>query len=113
MDAVTNLLADSPESPTEEVFETLVSATAVRIERIVSHGQASPADFWYDQPQAEWVLVLRGAARLQFDDSPELVELRTGDYLNIAAHRRHRVDWTTPDEPTVWLAVHYGEAGGP
>ena len=44
------------------------SAADVRIERIISHGHASPADFWYDQAQHEWVIVLKGAARLQFED---------------------------------------------
>ena len=89
----------------QEVVQTLVQAANVRIERIVSHGHASAADLWYDQPQHEWVIVLQGAARLQFEDG--LVELKPGDFINIAAHQRHRVDWTTPAEPTIWLAVHY------
>ena len=50
-------------------------------------------------------MVLQGAARLQFED--RVVELLTGDYVNIPAHTRHRVEWTSPDEPTVWLAVFY------
>lgn len=110
MNAVTNLLKDIPQSLPDEQFETLISEPAVRIERIISHGHASPAGFWYDQPQAEWVLVLRGAARLQLTDPEETIELRAGDAFNLAAHRRHRVEWTTPAEPTVWLAVHYGAA---
>jgi cupin 2 domain-containing protein len=77
----------------------------VRIERIVSHGHSSPPDFWYDQQQAEWVVVLKGAARIEFAD--RMVEMRSGDFVAIPAHTRHRVDWTTPDQPTIWLAVHY------
>ncbi len=100
-----NLFAQIPETLREELTETLVSTASVRIERIVSHGQASPEGFWYDQPEHEWVVVLQGAARLQFED--EQVELRPGDFINIPAHRKHRVDWTTPDEPTIWLAVFY------
>ncbi|WLD12036.1 cupin domain-containing protein [Planctellipticum variicoloris] len=110
MNALMNLLANVPSSLPEELFETLVSAPAVRIERIVSHGHASPPGFWYDQPQAEWVLVLRGSARLRLADPEETIELHTGNALNIAPHRRHRVEWTTSEEPTVWLAVHYGES---
>jgi cupin 2 domain-containing protein len=91
----------------EELVQTLLSAASVRIERIVSHGHVSPEGFWYDQDQHEWVLVLRGAARLRFEDG--VVEMQAGDFVNIPAHRRHRVEWTTPDEPTVWLAVHYGD----
>ena len=107
----TNLFADLPFSMPQEVVQTLVQAANVRIERIVSHGHASTTDFWYEQPQHEWVILLQGAARLQFEDG--MVELKPGDFINIAAHQRHRVDWTTPAEPTIWLAVHYAEASQP
>ena len=101
----TNLFTDLPQKLPDELITTLLQAADVRLERIVSHGHASPADFWYDQPQHEWVIVLKGAARLQFEDG--MVEMKVGDFINIPAHKKHRVEWTTPDEPTVWLAVHY------
>jgi len=101
-----NLFADLPAHLPEELVQTLLAAGDLRIERIVSHGHASAADFWYDQDQGEWVVVLRGAARLRFADRS--VDLMPGDCINIAAHQRHRVEWTTPEEPTIWLAVHYG-----
>ena len=104
---LTNLFTYLPTRLPAELTNTLLDTADVRIERIVSHGHASPADFWYDQPQAEWVIVLKGAARLQFEDGT--VEMKPGDFVNIPAHRKHRVEWTTPDEPTVWLAVHYEE----
>jgi len=91
----------------EELFTKLLDSPSVRIERIVSHGHASPEGFWYDQDEHEWVVVLKGAARLRFEDDSRAIELKPGDSLTIPAHRRHRVEWTTPDEPTVWLAVHY------
>ncbi len=103
---IRNLFADIPRDLPDELFTTLLSARDVRIERIVSLGQASPEGFWYDQDQNEWVIVLQGAARLQFAD--RVVELKTGDFVNIPAHQKHRVEWTTPDEPTIWLAVSYG-----
>ncbi len=102
---MTNLFADLPRESPEELFTTLLTAPGVRIERIVSLGHASPEGFWYDQDQNEWVALLKGVARLRFEDG--VVELKPGDYLAIPAHKRHRVDWTTPDEPTVWLAVHH------
>ena len=105
---VNNLFAAIPEHLPEELIEVLLDASAVRIERIVSQGHASPEGFWYDQEENEWVLVLRGAARLRFEDNRQPVEMRPGDFVHIPAHRRHRVEWTTPQEPTVWLAVHYG-----
>ena len=101
-----NLFADVPTDLPAELVTTLLDTPAVRIERIVSHGQASPDGFWYDQPTGEWVVILRGAARLRFEGE-EPIELAAGSYLNIPARRRHRVEWTTPEEPTVWLAVHY------
>jgi cupin 2 domain-containing protein len=102
-----NLYSDLPaDAGAEQVIE-LLSRPGLRIERIVSSGQASPAGFWYDQPQGEWVVVLSGEARVRFEDEPCSRTLRQGDFVDIAAHRRHRVDWTRPDVPTVWLAVHY------
>ncbi len=101
-----NLLADLPRDLSEEIFTTLLQASGVRIERIVSHGHQSPDGFWYDQPTNEWVLVLQGAAKIEFEGG--MVELGPGNFIDIPAHRKHRVAWTTPDEPTIWLALHYG-----
>jgi cupin 2 domain-containing protein len=90
-----------------EQFDVLLARPGVKIERIVSSGQASPPGFWYDQPRGEWVAVLAGEARLLFADEAAARTLRPGDFVEIAAHRRHRVEWTRPGEPTVWLAVHF------
>jgi cupin 2 domain-containing protein len=103
-----NLFADLPTQLPDELCTTLLDADNVRIERIVSHGHASPDGFWYDQDQHEWVIVLKGVARLRFED--EIVEMKPGDFVNIPAHKKHRVEWTRADEPTIWLAVHYGGA---
>lgn len=108
-ESITNIFDDLPQHLPKEVVQTLVQAADVRIERIISHGHASAPDFWYDQPQHEWVIVLKGAARLQFVD--EMIEMKPGDFLNIPAFKKHRVDWTTPDEPTVWLGVRYVDRG--
>lgn len=100
-----NLYDNLPASIPKELIEVITANQHVRIERIVSHGHTSPDGFWYDQDQHEWVIVLQGAARLRFED--RIVELKPGDFVNIPAHRKHRVDWTTRDEPTIWLAVFY------
>jgi cupin 2 domain-containing protein len=102
-----NLLRDLPDASAAEIADALVARPGLRIERIVSFGQASPSSFWYDQDESEWVLLLAGAARLRFEDESEVRLLGPGDWVEIAAHRRHRVDWTQPDQPTVWLAVFY------
>ena len=102
-----NLLALLPNAEATERVDTLLTRPGLRIERIVSRGQASPPGFWYDQGEGEWVVLLAGAARLRFADETEAHLLRSGDWIDIAPHRRHRVDWTDPATPTVWLAVFY------
>ena len=101
-----NLFADIPVGLPDELVETLLSADNFRIERIVSYDQASPEGFWYDQLAHEWVLLLGGAARLTFEGE-EPIDLLPGAFVHIPAHKRHRVEWTAPDQPTVWLAIHY------
>jgi len=88
----------------KEEFLTLLESESVRIERIVSNGQSSPEDFWYDQSEHEWVLLLKGAAHLKYGDG-STVALRAGDHLHIPARTRHRVESVSPD--AIWLAVHY------
>jgi len=100
-----NLLANLPASLPAEVTDTLVRSTNLRIERITSTGHTTPEGYWYDQPEHEFVVLLTGAARLQFED--ETVSLAAGDWLRIPAHRKHRVAWTSPAECSVWLAVFY------
>lgn len=102
-----NLLAGLPKTSANELFEDLATAGQTRIERIVSLGHHSPPGFWYDQTEHEFILILQGAAKLRFEDDDEPVMMEPGDCLTIPAGRRHRVEWTSPDGPTVWLAVFF------
>lgn len=78
------------------------------IERIVSTGQTSPEGFWYDDPREEWVVLLAGAAALEFEAQGSVRHgMLPGDYVHIPPHCRHRVAWTDPALPTVWLAVYF------
>ena len=99
-----NLLHPLPGDLTEEVLTELLRHGALRIERIVSNGHASPEGFWYDQDEHEWVLLLEGEAEIEFADG-ERVRLTRGDALNLPAHTRHRVTFTS--HPALWLAVFY------
>lgn len=105
-----NVFDALPAPGAEEAFDVLLARPGLEIERIVSNGHASPPGFWYDQPQGEWLVLVAGGAAVRFEDEPEPRTLVPGDCLNIAAHRRHRVEWTHPSAPTVWVAVHYGVA---
>lgn len=104
-----NIFSDIPDDLREEVFESIVESDSVRIERVVSKGHASPgpaeAD-WYDQDQHEWVIVLQGSAAIEFENEG-VVELSEGDYVNIPAHKKHRVVRTSASPVTIWLAVFY------
>lgn len=101
------LFSDKLEKLPEEVFQTLLKTPEFRLERIVSTGHRTPDGEWYNQDQPEWVLLLSGGATLRFESRTDLLTLRPGDYVNIPAYCRHRVECTAPDEPTVWLAIHY------
>lgn len=103
---MSNLFANLPINLPDELMECLVETSQVRIERIVSTSHASPDGFWYDQDEHEWVVLLQGAAKLTFAEGQTL-EMTPGDHVLIPAHRQHRVDWTTAEQPTVWLAVFF------
>ena len=101
-----NLYAGLPAALEAEAADTLIGRGTLRIERIVSRGQASPAEGWYDQDRDEWVVLLKGRALVMTQDGQEFW-MEEGDYLEIPAHAKHRVVWTDPEVHTVWLAVHY------
>jgi cupin 2 domain-containing protein len=102
-----SLFAELPASLPQGLVETLVDSPHVRIEKIVSTGQSSPDEFWYDRAETEWVVVLQGEAKVLFEDDDEPILMTPGDHVLIPAHRKHRVEWTTAKEPTVWLAVFF------
>ncbi|ENO89676.1 cupin domain-containing protein [Thauera linaloolentis] len=104
-----NLYAPLPAAGAEEHFQTLFAGGACRVERIVSHGQVSPPGFWYDQAEDEWVVLLQGEAELGFADG-QRIKLLPGDWVEIPAGCRHRVEATA--QGTVWLAVHCMDGAG-
>jgi cupin 2 domain-containing protein len=104
---VINLFEGLPARVDEEIFTEVLSREKVRIERIVSTGQFTPADKPHRQEHDEWVLLLAGVAGLRIEGESER-NLRPGDHVLIGAHRSHWVTWTAKDEPTIWLAVHFG-----
>ena len=109
MHTVINILANQPDATQNEVFQTLAQGRDVVIERIVSQGQRSAEGFWYEQEREEFVMVVTGWATLrrELEGRVESIDLGPGDCLTIPALQRHRVEWTDPQRPTVWLAIHY------
>ena len=101
-----NVYDSIPEDLREEVFSEIARGEKVRMERIVSKGHVSPVSGWYDQAEHEWVIVLQGEARLQFENGEEK-HLVAGSHVTIPAHTKHKVTWTDPDTETIWLAVFY------
>ncbi|MBW6485317.1 MAG: cupin domain-containing protein [Syntrophobacterales bacterium] len=104
---VINLFDEIPSERTKEAFQDILRAENLRIERIISHGEASPEGFWYNQQENEWVLLLAGTAELSFADGQKIA-LAPGDCLLIPGHVRHRVERTDPGQDTIWLAIHFG-----
>lgn len=104
--SISNIFELVPADISDELFENIVSSASMRIERIISKGHASPASGWYDQDEHEWVIVLKGEAKIEIENQA-LVHLVSGSYLNIPAHTRHKVSWTAPDTETIWLAIYY------
>ncbi len=103
---VSNIFSATPSQLQEELFEDIVSNKNIKIQRIVSQGDSTTTDQWYDQESDEWVIVLQGSAIIIFEDE-EKVQLSLGEHIIIPAHMKHRVFWTSPNEKTVWIAVHY------
>lgn len=108
-----NLLVTNTATRRAERMEPLLNAQGVRLERILSLGQASPEGFWYEQAEAEWVAVLAGRARLTVAGEPADRDLGPGDAVFLPAGCRHRVAWTDPGQPTVWLALFIDPALAP
>lgn len=106
---ISNIYENIPIDLPEEFVDILASKGdgGIRIERIVSRGHSSPSGYWYDQPRNEFVVLLKGSAGLRFEDGEDTVVMQPGDWINIPARGRHRVEWTDPNQDTVWLAVHY------
>ena len=104
---IDNIFYKISDAFSDEIFQTLLETETIKIERILSSRQSTPPDRWYDQEHNEWVILLKGRARLLLEGDSNPIELHPGDYLNIPAHQRHRVEWTDPNQVTIWLAVHY------
>ncbi|VAW70939.1 hypothetical protein MNBD_GAMMA09-3926 [hydrothermal vent metagenome] len=96
-----------PDNISSEIFEPLIQNKNITIERIISKGHSSPESGWHNQSKNEWVIVLQGEAKIVFDDPATEVYLKSGSYLNIPAHTKHKVSWTSPGIETIWLAIHY------
>ena len=105
-----NLIQGLPPAAEAELTTQLARGGDFRLERIVSWGQATPDGDWYDQAEDEWVVLLTGDAGLLIEGEATPRRLRPGDFLRLPAHRRHRVEWTAEDGPTVWLALHFSAA---
>ena len=100
-----NIFENLPSKLEEEFFETIIQSDEFKLERIISKGHSSPKDFWYDQDQNEFVLLLKGSAKIEFEK--EIISLNEGDHIVIPAHTKHRVEETSKEEKTYWLTLFY------
>ena len=107
MNDVINIFENIPDHISEELFNEIFKTENFKVERIVSKGHSSPDNYWYDQEENEWVIMLKGSAGLLFAGDETVLVLRSGDYIHIPSHTKHRVEWTDPDMETIWLAIFY------
>ncbi len=107
-----DLFGALPDASRDEQFATLLERSGLRIVRIVSDGQATPPGEWFDQDDDEWVVVMSGRAGLRIEGESDVRSLAPGGYAYLPAHCRHRVEWTDPEEPTIWLAIHVAPLTG-
>jgi len=99
-----------PKKLSRELFNTILSKNNIKIEKIVSKNHITPKGKWYSQNKNEFVIILKGSAELLFFPYKKYpkghkIKMKTGDYINIPAHIKHRVDKTS--KKTIWLAVFY------
>lgn len=102
-----NIFDKIPKNLPAELTEEILNSKSVRIERIISRGHQSPKDFWYDQDENEWIILLQGSAVLSFKEDNKSLTMKAGDFLNIPAYQKHRVEQTDQNEDTIWLCIFY------
>jgi cupin 2 domain-containing protein len=101
-----NFFKNIPSESPEEIIEILQSSGNTRIERIISYGQASPENFWYEQDENEWAIVLEGQAELEYPNG-KVITMKPGDFVYIPRGEKHRVKSTSQEEKTIWLAFFF------
>lgn len=105
-DEVNNIFKLPQDLPQQELFEVLLSDQKVLIERVISTGQVTPPEEWYDQDRNEWLIVLQGEGELSYEDGSR-IKLTVGNYLYIPARQKHRVEYTTTEPPCIWLTIFF------
>lgn len=95
-----NLFEPAEPPATGEEFDTLWQTEALVIERIRSASGTGPQHF--RQPHDEWVLLVRGEARLEVGGVVHV--LRAGDHVAIPRNTPHTLHKLTG--AAEWLAVH-------
>ena len=91
----------------EESERVLQSGESWCLKLIVSNQFKSPDGFWYDQDEDEWLLLLKGSARLRLENPEQIIDLSAGDHLYLPSRRRHRIERTDPQPGTVWIALYW------
>lgn len=104
---VANLFSPLPSPTRAEHVDDLLTRPGCRLKRIVSTGQATPPGEWLQQVDHEWVVLLTGRASLLIEGETEARRLEPGDYVLLPSLCRHRVEWTDPNQSTIWLALHF------
>lgn len=104
-----NIYTHLPPAQKTEVSEKIISNSGVKIERITSLGQATLPGKWLESKRNEWVILLKGKAKLRLRSHENIIHMEPGDHIYIPAGIKHRVEWTDPGQKSVWVAVMFGD----
>lgn len=104
-----NIFKNIPLTDNEEIVDKLLEFDNICIERIVSNGENSPENFWYEQKSDEWVILIQGKAVIEYENS-QIAELKRGDYIFIPSMQKHRVKQVSKNPNCIWVAVHFNKS---
>ena len=91
----------------KEYFEDIFVHDNIKIEKIYSSGQFTPAGKWLKEDVNEFVYVVEGCAIINFKEENKIYTLKKGDYFLIPECTEHRIESTDSENITTWLTIHF------
>jgi cupin 2 domain-containing protein len=90
----------------KEKFVPFLRGEKFVAEKIISNGFKSAGNDWMSEDSDEWVILLKGKAKLELENG-EVLNLKPGDSFIIPANTKHKILYTSNKPFCCWLAIHY------
>lgn len=97
-----NLFDDTLKENNIELSQIIFENEKIMVEKIISQGEISKTDEWFDQSQDEFVILVDGYAEITYSNLTT-TKLSKGDNLFIPKNVKHRVSYTS--ENCVWVCI--------